>query len=152
MQGSDPTPWGTLAEWLDADPETRPELPEQLLAAGASGGAAGTCRARRRLGSSSGCTTRWGGPAIGLWVLPVDTGPRQPPFSMDLARSHRGLAVVMINRDHPLGKLGLADGGRSRELLLLEAARQVCAWGVPMGLTFDLLRAQFVLLGQRIEG
>ncbi|MEN0061891.1 MAG: hypothetical protein AAGA48_07040 [Myxococcota bacterium] len=153
---ADGQPWGTLAEWVRTSPEARPELPPELvpeddpIAPRQLPDGPQPTTASRLL--SSRLSDALGKPSIALTVREIDAGPREPAVMLDLARSHRGRAIVLLNRAHPLAAKGYATPGRPRELLLLEMARQVCVWGEPMGLDLDLTRTQMVLLAQRIDG
>ncbi len=147
--------WGTLSEWLRTSEEARPELPEELVPpedpVAPRQVPDGPLPAAASLLSSR-LYDALGRPSLALIVRDIDAGPREPPVMLDLARSHRGRATVLLNRAHPLAAQGYAGPGQARELLLLEMARQVCTWGEPMGLDLDLTRTQMVLLAQRIEG
>jgi len=82
-----------------------------------------------------------------LYVRPADDGPRDPP--VDLIQ-RKAMVSVLINRSHPLAEEALSRPGRARELILMEALRQVASWGAMHGRGFDLLDAQQVLVAQRL--
>ncbi len=150
VYGPDGSRWDTLEAWLQAPPDARPELPPALLPPEEAppedlDNGPGDDSIQRRLHDALGA------PQIALSVLTVEGSPREPAVVLDLARSHRSRAILLLNSSHPLTIRGLTSAGRYREVLLLEMARQVCTWAGPMGLSLDLPRAQLVLLGQRID-
>ena len=149
-------PWGTLSEWVRTAAGSRPELPPELVPPEEPAASRqlpdGPLPATAIRMLSSRLYDALGESSILLTIREIDAGSREPPVMLDLARSHRGRAIVLLNRAHPLAAKGYAEAGRARELLLLEMARQVCVWGEPMGLDLDLPRTQMVLLAQRIDG
>jgi len=156
VHGADGEHWGPLSEWVRTPEGARPELPAELMPPEDPVSprqlpegplpATGIRLLQSRLFGAL------GRPRIALTLREIDAGGSEPPVMLDLARSHRGRAIVLLNRAHPLAEHGYAQPGPARELLLLEMTRQVCVWGEPMGLELDLLRAQMVLLAQRIDG
>ena len=150
--GPDGQPWDTLEAWLRSPAEARPELPADLVPVDDR-----TSTALERLEGLSDPSIQGrledalGAPPINLSVMPIDGSPHEPPVVLDLARSHRGRAILLVNQQSPLAAAAMAGPGRPREILLLEMARLVCAWASPVGLDLDLPRTQLVLLAQRIE-
>jgi hypothetical protein len=144
-------PWGTLDVWLATPPSARPELPEVPPPRDASApnvalpavADSGRKDVQVRLADAL------GDPPIAIALLPVHDEVYRPAVFLDPTRSHDGRATLLLNLSHPVIRSGLASAGPAREALLLELARQVCAWGAPAGFDLDLLRAQEILLGQR---
>jgi hypothetical protein len=91
-----------------------------------------------------------GDPAIAIALLPVHDEPHRPAVLLDPTRSHDTRATLVLNLAHRWIADALDRPGAPRELLLLELVRQVCEWATPAGFGLDLLRAQEVLLGQRL--
>jgi hypothetical protein len=91
-----------------------------------------------------------GDPPIAIALLPIHDEPHRPAVLLDPTRSHDTRATLVLNLAHRWIADGLDRPGAPRELLLLELVRQVCEWAAPAGMGLDLLRAQEVLLGQRL--
>lgn len=150
VQGPDGDEWGSLETWLGTKPKRRPDLPAELVppepdvtlpvvAAPEHQGLQG--RLHQALGS----------PEVTITLLPDEGTAQESPALLDVARSHRSRVILLLNHGHPLTRAAVARPGRERELLLLELARQLCAWAVHKSLDFDLSRAQLMLLGQRMD-
>ncbi len=133
-------PWGSLAQWLTAEPLRRPPLPvptpppppdDHMVDVGG------------RLASAvAGVATR-----VELHVVSRSTGF----VRVDHGRSHAGQLVLSVRGGHPIAAAGLAEPGRAREVLLLELVRVACAWGRLKGATLPLGVAQAWLVAQRLR-
>lgn len=144
-------PWDTLATWLQTPADARPDLPPELKPIEEPTTALEKVEGLEDQSLQGRLFDALGAPPITLTIAPVEGSHRDPVVLLDLARSHRGRAILLLNQDHPLAAAAIGGPGRPREILLLEMARQLCAWGAAIGLDLDLPRAQLVLLAQRIE-
>ena len=143
--------WDTLDAWLQTPTERRPELPSGWALPADDALVTEDGVEQADLGLQQRVHKALGEPPFALLIQTEERSPNEPPVRIELERSHRGSVVLRANHRHPLVVRGLATPGRHREILLLEMARQVCAWAQPMGVDIDLPRAQLVLLGQRID-
>ncbi len=148
--GPDGQPWGTLTDWLSTPPESRPELPADVVPPEEPGAALEKAEGLQERSLHNRLYDALGAPPVALSLMPVEGDESDPPLVLDLGRSHRGRAILLLNQGHPLTRAGIGQPGRHREVLLLEMARQICTWGEPLGLELDLCRTQQVLLAQRI--
>jgi hypothetical protein len=140
--------WGTLAEWLTAPDDARPVL--SLAAEPAEPAAERVEADGGRHDIQVRLADALGDPPIAIALLPIEQEPYRPPVALDPSRSHGSRATVLLNVAHGLVREALAERGAPREVLLLEVARQICAWGATAGYDLDLLAAQRVLVGQRL--
>jgi hypothetical protein len=70
---------------------------------------------------------------------------------IDEARSNQGRVVVLLDETAPLVSAARSAPGPARELLLLELARQIAAWGEPRGLDVALAPVHQTLVAQRFD-
>jgi hypothetical protein len=88
-------------------------------------------------------------PPIAIYLVPDPDGGRDRLTSV-LVDSVPTRVVIGLDESSPVVSHALAGPGRERELLLIHLARHLCTWGASAGHRFDLLRAQQVLLAQRL--
>jgi hypothetical protein len=88
-------------------------------------------------------------PPIAIYLVPDPDGGRDRLTSV-LVDSVPTRVVIGLDESSPVVSQALAGPGCERELLLIHLARHLCTWGASAGHRFDLLRAQQVLLAQRL--
>lgn len=151
----DGVPWGTVEEWLAAPEHARPPCPSELVLLEepvetaivderAPMNELGPLLARLR-------------DALEIRGVKVNLvwstqGSKALARVCDL-RSSVDQVVVELDPGAPVVKRALAAPGRAREVVLLEAARQVAVWSRDQepSLRVDLLKLQQVLLAQRLD-
>lgn len=128
-------PWGTLAQWLDTDPESRPPLPidvpEQLAdePKSVTSGADTDLTDRASEIGISGAMTRL---AEALRMAPgtimIRRADERAEWGVSYLASHstKRTVVLLCNMRHPLNKIGMMQAGFHHELWLMECARAIC--------------------------
>jgi hypothetical protein len=141
--------WGPMEQWLDTPAERRPEVPEELLGTPmppeeqAPQLPASSGRLLQRLDEALAC------PGLLVELLPRPWAGRA--VQIDEARSNQGRVVVLLDETAPLVSAARSAPGPARELLLLELARQIAAWGEPRGLDVALAPVHQTLVAQRFD-
>ena len=141
-------PWGTLERWLATPENARRALPDAVASPDDEPDPIPVDGGRHDIQVR--LADALGDPPIAIALLPIEDQPYRPAVLLDATRSHGSRATVLLNLAHPFVRHALAEAGAPREALLLELARQVSLWGRQSGFDLDLLRAQQVLLGQRL--
>ena len=111
-------PWGSLAQWLEAEGRPRPELPVE--APPTPPGSEERTVAERLQEALDG--------VAGRIEFRNDPHCRFQVGGVDPARSHAGQLLLSVQPSHPLVAAALSGPGRAREVLLLELVRHGCAW------------------------
>jgi hypothetical protein len=148
VSDDDGTVWGTLDRWVATPEGARPALKHAVAAPDDEPDAVPVDGGRHDIQVR--LADALGDPPIAIALLPIEDRPYRPAVLLDATRSHGSRATVLLNLAHPFVRQALAEAGAPREALLLELARQVALWGTQNGFDLDLLRAQQVLLGQRL--
>ncbi len=141
LRGADGLPWGSLAQWLDADPARRPALPIEAPPPPPS-------REEVDLGDRLREALAGVAPRV---ELQVDGRARSGRAWVDAGRSHAGQLVLTVRGGDPMVAAALAGPGRARELVLLELARLGVAWGRERGGRVELGGVQGRLVAQRLR-
>jgi len=76
---------------------------------------------------------------------------RGPPVRVSEERSSPTRVVLLLDRAHPAVARAAVEAGREREVVLLECARRLTAWGRTRGLDLDLPTMQRLLLARRLD-
>lgn len=146
LEGADGKRWGTLDAWLDAPEGSRPALPIALPALGAP------------LSAAEGMAPEGGLVAVikGL----IDQVDRGIQMSVQLTEVASPAAVVrsggerlhlQLNTRLELVRVALGQEGLERELVAMEAARQIAIWCGERGIDVGLGELQQVLLARKLR-
>ncbi len=146
LEGEDGRRWGTLDAWLDAPEDSRPALPIALPALG------------QPLSGAEGMAPEGGLVAVikGL----VDQVDRGIQMSVQLTEVASPAAVVrsggerlhlQLNTRLELVRAALGQEGLERELVAMEAARQIAIWCRERGIGLGLGELQQVLLARKLR-
>lgn len=146
LEGEDGKRWGTLDAWLDAPPHSRPPLPIALP------------EGRRTLSAAEGMAPAGGLVAVikGL-VDQVDRGIQMTVQTTEVAassavvRSGTERLHLQLNTRLEMVRVALGQEGLERELVAMEAARQIAIWGAERGIGVGLGELQQVLLARKLR-
>lgn len=145
--------WGTVEQWLQASPSARPPRPPELVLLDdpvthapldEETSEEALSPIHRRLAAAllpSGLTLR----------LTQGHAQGAAPARVLEYRSVGGQLVVFLDMDHGLVQKAAVTEGPAREVVLLEAARQIAQWAGSRSLAIDLLELQQILLAQRLD-
>jgi hypothetical protein len=147
LEGVDGKRWGTLDAWLDAPEGSRPDLPIDLPAPESV-----------RVAPGQGMAPEGGLVAvIRSLVNQVDRGIQMTVQVTEVAspaavvRSGRERLHLQLNTRIGVVREGLAQEGIGRELVAMEAARQIALWGGENGIGIGLGELQQVLLARKLR-
>jgi len=147
LEDADGMRWGTLDTWLDAPEDSRPPLPIELPAVESV-----------RVSSGKGMA-----PAGGLVAVIrslVDQLDRGIQMTVQVADAVSPAAVIrsgqerlhlQLNSKLVVVREGLAGEGIGRELVAMEAARQIALWSRENGVGLGLGELQQVLLARKLR-
>ena len=146
LEGEDGKRWGTLDAWLDAPEGSRPPLPIELP------------HTAVKLSPSEGMSPEGGLVAvIRSLVNQVDRGIQMTVQVTEVAsqaaviRSGTDRLHLQLNTKVGVVREGLEAEGIGRELVAMEAARQIALWGGENGIGVGLGELQQVLLARKLR-
>jgi hypothetical protein len=147
LEGADGKRWGTLDTWLDTPEDSRPPLPIELPAVESV-----------RVSIGQGMAPAGGLVAvIRSLVDQVDRGIQMTVQVADavspaaVIRSGRERLHLQLNTKLVVVREGLAAEGIGRELVAMEAARQIALWSRENGVGLGLGELQQVLLARKLR-